>query len=130
MTTQADNVVHYPDRRPMPSGLGAPGKRLWRRVVSLYALAEHEAEALAAACRTADDIARLEDSLKDAPVMVNGSRGQSIVNPLFTEVRAHRLAFARLLSAAGLDAGDAEDRSTAARTLAHQRWQGRVGRTG
>lgn len=130
MSMQPENIVHYPERRPMPSGLGAVGKRLWKRVVSLYALAEHEAEALAAACRMADDIARLEEALKDAPVVTSGSRGQSIVNPLFTEVRAHRLAFARLLSAAGLDAGEIEDRSTAARRLAHRRWQGRFGRTG
>ena len=126
----AENVVPYPERRTIPVGLGAQGKRLWRRVTSLYALAEHEAQALSAACRTADDIARLEGALKDAPVMATGSRGQSVVNPIFGEVRAHRLALARLLSAAGLDAGDVEDRSTAARRLARLRWQGRAGRVG
>ena len=114
----------------MPVGLGAQGKRLWRRVTSLYALGEHEAEALTSACRTCDDIARLEDALKDAPVMATGSRGQTIVNPLFAEVRSHRLAFARLLSAAGLDAGGVEDRGTAARKMARLRWQGRAGRVG
>jgi hypothetical protein len=127
MTTAPENLVQYPEQRPMPLGLGLAGKRLWRRVVALYALAEHEAEALAAACRMADDLARLEDTLKDAPVMAMGSRGQSIVNPLFSEVRAHRLALTRLLSAAGLDAGEIEDRSTAARRLARRRWVGRTG---
>lgn len=127
MTPAPENLVQYPEQRPMPLGLGLAGKGLWRRVVSLYALAEHEAEALTAACRTADDISRLEKSLKDAPVMTIGSRGQSVVNPLFTEVRAHRLALTRLLSAAGLDAGEIEDRSTAARRLARRRWVGRTG---
>jgi hypothetical protein len=127
MNRQAENLVQYPEQRPVPLGLGLAGKRLWRRVVALYALAEHEAEALAAACRMADDLARLEEALKDARVMTIGSRGQSVVNPIFSEVRAHRLALTRLLFAAGLDAGEIEDRSTAARRLARRRWQGRTG---
>jgi hypothetical protein len=108
-------------------GLGAGGRRLWRDVTDAYTLREDERQALAAAARTLDELARLEAALKDAPVVVRGSAGQERPNPLFAEARAHRLALRTLLGAVGLVDGEADRhvgaaRSTAGRTLARQRW--------
>ena len=81
---------------------------------------------VAPACRLSDEIVRMEGELADAPVMVAGSKGQDRPNPLFAELRAHRLARARLLGQLGLgDAGDADgqERSSVGRKMAHMRWR-------
>jgi hypothetical protein len=112
-----------------PPGLRAAGRCLWRTISAEYELREDERQALAAACRTADEIKRLEDALTDAPATVEGSTGQTRVHPLFAEVRAHRLALAKLLQAVGLPSEElpGQDitgtaRSSAARQLARRRW--------
>lgn len=101
--------------------------RLWEAVLSTYTLREDERQALAAACRTLDELGRLEEALKDAPVVVLGSKGQERPNALFAEVRSHRLALRGLLAAVGLTDGEADRhagaaRSMAGRQLARQRW--------
>jgi hypothetical protein len=92
-----------------------------------YQLRPDELRILEAACRTADNIVQLDAELKDADVLVEGSKGQDVVNPLFGEVRLQRLAFGRLLSHLGLDDADGvaggQARSAAGRRLAAQRWQ-------
>jgi len=83
---------------------------------------------LAAAAKLVDETARLEAELNTAPTMLPGSKGQDRVNPLFAEVRAHRLALGRVLSQLGLaDALDPDGaaRSTAGRRMARARWSGR-----
>ena len=111
--------------RPTPRGLRAAGRALWRVVASSYELADHEAVALEAGCRTLDELRRIEAELKTAPTTVRGSRGQERPHPLFAEVRQHRLALARLLLQAGLEEAETSGalaRSTAGRRLARQRW--------
>lgn len=83
-----------------PEGPREAGRELWASVADSFELQPHELEALAAACRTADELARLEEALKDAPPTVEGSTGQTRVHPLFAEVRAHRLAMSKLLARA------------------------------
>lgn len=120
-----------PAERPRaPAGLGAPGRTLWRAVTDGYTLREDERQALVAACRTLDELARLEAALKDAPVVVAGSKGQERPNPLFAEVRSHRLALKALLASVGLTDAEADRhagaaRSSAGRKLARQRWDHR-----
>lgn len=110
--------------RPAPRGLATAGKKLWRRAAGAYELREDEAEALAAACRTLDELVRLEAELADAAVVVEGSKGQPVPNPLFAAVREHRRALTALLAAAGLAAAESAPLTgtQAARAMAHQRW--------
>jgi hypothetical protein len=113
--------------RRAPNGLAAGGRKLWRDVLAGFELRPDEERMLIAACRTVDELARLERALKNAKPVVAGSKGQDRVNPLFGEVRAHRLALRQLLAAIGIEeaaddrhAGDV--RSNAGRKLARQRW--------
>lgn len=109
----------------VPAGLNAGGRALWSDIQAAYELRADEERLLAAACRTLDETARLERALKRAPATVAGSTGQTRPNPLFGEVRAHRLTLKGLLVAVGLEEDDASagaERSHAGRKLARQRW--------
>ena len=114
---------------PTPPGLAAAGRRLWREITTEYALRVDEVELLDAACRTADEIDRIEAELATAPTMVAGSKGQERPHPLFAEVRQHRLVLSRLLAALQIpdadEGGRADARSTAGRQMAIARWRGR-----
>lgn len=76
----------------MPSGLAASGKRHWKAIAGdgTYTLRPDELAILEAACREADMVAKIDDQLKDEPLMVPGSMGQMVVNPLVQELRQHR----------------------------------------
>jgi P27 family predicted phage terminase small subunit len=123
--------VSRPGSRP-PAGLDKHGKSLWRKVTGEWGLRPDELELLYAACRTRDEIARMEDALGKSSVTVRGSQGQVRPHPLIGEVRAHRLAFRQLLGQLGIDeaesddaaADDARSRSTAGRKLALVRHHG------
>ena len=118
-----------------PEGLQGRGTALWGAVTLAYTdLREGEWQALVNAVRTVDELDLLEAALAGAAVVVEGSQGQPRPNPLFGEVRAHRLALRQMLAAVGLDDADAERhvsegvvRSHAGRQLARQRWGGRRG---
>lgn len=114
----------------VPAGLNAGGRALWTDVCEDVSqrgleLRPDEERLLASACRTVDELAKLERALKRAPATVVGSKGQDRPNPLYGEVRAHRLALKQLLVALDLDEGDMSagaERSHAGRRLARQRW--------
>lgn len=111
-----------------PAGLGGAGRRLWRSVVNGFELRPDELELLAAACRLGDEVTALEDMIVKSTPLTIGSKNQVRVNPLYSEVRAHRLALGRLLASLGLaDAGDVDGaaRSSAARRMVRARWSGR-----
>lgn len=111
-----------------PPGLGAAGKRQWRSAVNRYEFWPHELLGLERACRQADDNAALEVARVGQPVMIEGSRGQLRVNPLYAELRAGRESVNRQMAALGLaDAldADAASRSSAARRLVRARWDRR-----
>lgn len=111
-----------------PSKLGAPGRRLWRAVVDTYELRADELAVLEKACRTADDAARLDAALTDAPLMVLGSTGQQRANPLLHEARQTRALLASLLKQLGLPdeeqetPGKLSDNSKRAMKAAAARW--------
>lgn len=88
-----------------PAGLGAKGKALWRTVTAGLRLRADELEILAAACRTADQIADLEAAIDKT--LVAGSRGQLVVHPAIPELRQQRQLLASLLGRLDLP----EDRS-------------------
>jgi len=83
-----------------PTGLRAPGKRLWVSVADRYVLTASELEMLGQACRTCDELDRLERAVRNLPdLTTTGSTGQPKAHPLLSEVRAHRLLLERLTTA-------------------------------
>jgi hypothetical protein len=80
-----------------PSGLKAPGRRLWTAVVGPYILTPAELAMLEKACVTLDELERLEKAVRALPdLVVTGSMGQPRMHPLLSEVRAHRVLLAKL----------------------------------
>jgi hypothetical protein len=82
---------------PAPVGLRAPGKRLWSDVTAAYTLRADERRVLEDCCRLADVVGRLERAMRGQPLLVEGSAGQLVLNPLLIEQRTHRLALSTLL---------------------------------
>jgi len=118
------------DVRP-PSGLKAPGRRLWAAVVVPYVLTPAELEMLGQACRTSDELNRLEKAVRAlSELTTTGSTGQLKPHPLLEEVRRHRLLLERLTSALNLP-DDTEEVGTRAgsrhaRKAAEGRWRKRT----
>jgi hypothetical protein len=109
-----------------PNGLRSVGARLWRDVVGKYDLRVDELTVLEAAARATDRASLMRDELDAMPLMVTGSTGQQVVNPLVAEIRAHEAQVASLLARLKLPddpAGATEQpRSTQARAAAQSRW--------
>jgi hypothetical protein len=96
------------DQRP-PSGLKASGKRLWLSVADRYVLTAAEVEMLGQACRTADELDRLEKAVRElTELTTTGSTGQLKPHPLLAEVRADRTLLERLTTALCLPDEDQE----------------------
>jgi hypothetical protein len=118
------------DMRP-PTGLKAPGRKLWAAVVRPYVLTPAELAMLGEACRTAGELDRLEKAVRALPDLVTtGSTGQLKPHPLLEEVRRHRLLLERLTSALNLP-DDTEEVGTRAssrhaRKAAEGRWRKRT----
>lgn len=92
-----------------PAGLRTPGKRLWVAVVGKYVLTAAEVEMLGQACRTTDELDRLERAVRVLPELTTtGSTGQVRPHPLLAEVRAHRMLLERLTTALNLPDEDQE----------------------
>lgn len=111
-----------------PSGLKAPGRRLWVAVAAKFVLTPAEVAVLGEACRTADELQRLERAVRALPELTTtGSVGQVKAHPLLGEVRAHRVLLDRLTSALNLPDADQEVGLRAsqrhARTAAMARWK-------
>lgn len=109
-----------------PAGLGAEGLRLWRSITDGYELRVDEKSTLEAACRASDRLVLMRNQLGQMDLMLTGSTGQQVVNPLVAEIRAHEAQVSLLLGklklpdAAG--AGSEAPRSTQARAAAQSRW--------
>lgn len=116
-----------------PAGLGPAGAALWSDITSGYGLRADELRVLEAACRQADLIVVLDEGLVGADLLVRGSQGQMVINPIISEVRQHRAALARLLAQLKLpdeDSGEGAGTgrsSSSARALANARWSKRPG---
>ena len=73
-----------------PKGLGPKGKETWKQITKDYQLRTDEKDILEDICREADMIDRLEDAMVGADLLVQGSQGQQVANPLIGELRQHR----------------------------------------
>jgi hypothetical protein len=88
---------------PVPSRLKAPGRRLWAAVTAEYVLTPGEYALLVEACRTADELDRLQRAIRALDdLMIEGSMGQMRQHPLLAEARSHRLVLERLTAAMAL----------------------------
>jgi len=110
-----------------PQGLGRKARRLWRGITTVYELRPDEARVLEDACREIDLIERLEEELAkpETDLIVHGSMGQPVANPLVQEIRQHRATLRQLLASLKLpdDEGGQVDASTQAREAAARRWR-------
>lgn len=107
-----------------PNGLSSTSRKMWREIVSKYELRTDELRVLEDACREVDLIGLLERELDGAELIVKGSMGQPVANPMISELRQHRATLQRLLAALKLpDEGVSASRSAAAREAANARWR-------
>lgn len=104
------------------------GRKLWRESLKRYSLMPHEKLILRGACVALDQIGLLEAELDGADLLVKGSMGQDVANPLLAELRAQQAAFDRAIKQLDLpDEGEvqgraAASRSASARDAANARW--------
>ncbi len=110
-----------------PSGLGEAGSAFFDEVAAKYILRPDEERILEAACRELDHVARLEQALVGADLVVKGSRGQLASHPLLAEVARHRTLLARLLRDLDLPSEDGVPAHRSAlsekrRRAANSRW--------
>jgi hypothetical protein len=121
----------------VPANLSPNGRRFWREMVGKYEFRPDELRILEDACREADLIDSLEVGMRAClasnDMMVKGSMGQLVINPMISELRQHRATLAGLLRGlklpdeAGGELGSAAgsgERSSAARHAALVRWRG------
>ena len=80
-----------------PTGLRAPGKRLWDEVVSKFIPTAGELEILRQAVRCTDEADKWERELRKQPALILGSMGQLRPNPLIKVLQDHRLLIRRLV---------------------------------
>lgn len=118
-----------PKKPLMPPNLGLAGRQLWTGIASKYELRADELRLLEDAASEADLIEALNEGLVGLPLMMKGSTGQDIVNPIYGELRQHRMALKGILGSLKLpdENGEAATgaRSAAARTAANARWSSR-----
>ncbi|WP_327282288.1 hypothetical protein OG723_12290 [Streptomyces sp. NBC_01278] len=112
-----------------PEGLGPRAARLWGDILDEQDLRTDELRVLEDACREVDLIERMHVELQGAPLVVKGSMGQDVANPLVQELRQHRALVARLLGSLKLsdedrEGYDAQARSAQARKAALTRHHG------
>ena len=114
---------------PAPEDLADDGAKLWSDITGKYELRPDELSVLEDACRERDLIARMATELAVRDVMIVGSMGQMVMNPLLGEVRQHRATFAALMRQLKLpDEGGSESGgalSAKNRAAAQARWASR-----
>ncbi len=92
-----------------PAGLAAPGRRLWRAVVTDYVVAEHELVLLRQACRSADVCDELAGVVAKEGPLVTSRLGEQKVHAALVELRLQRITLARLIVSLRVPLGDQEE---------------------
>ncbi len=104
---------------PVPAGLAARGRALWRQVHQSFELDGIEAELLEELCRTLDFCDRIRRELKGKPLTVQGSTGQMRTNPLVATLEAQTKLADRLAGSLGVSMPGVA--SSGAKPRGHQR---------
>lgn len=120
----ADDVTDLPREIPKPpTGLKAPGKRLWNEIWGAYALNQGESAILEAACRGRDRIDTLQRALDKDTLMIPGSTGQMVAHPFIAEIRAQELQVSNLIAKLALpDAETGKGERNQQRDAVTTRW--------
>jgi hypothetical protein len=120
---------------------GAAGEALWRSYVDVYELDVRELADLEQACRTKDELARIDALIAVGAqplIRARGSMHQWTVrpNPLYEEARQHRLLLSKLLAGIALPEAKPVKSSAAdnvirlnAQSAANARWRKAHGKT-
>lgn len=81
-----------------PNGLQEAGRQLWEHISDdSLELRVDELTLLTEACRVADQLARLDETIAAEPTMISGSHKQPVVHPAISEARQQRALLASLL---------------------------------
>lgn len=113
-----------------PTGLKKRGKNTWDSVVKKYDLRTDELDILEDICREIDMIDALEKELKGANLVVMGSQGQEVANPMISELRQHRATKKSLWAALKLpDEGNAAAGVNQQRDAAQSKWASAYGKS-
>lgn len=110
----------------MPTKLGAKARAYWKSIADVFELDAHEWRLLEDICREIDLIEAMQKELEGSALVVEGSQGQPVANPLVQELRQHRSTVNTLMKALKLP--DADGRAAAvtsqqARDAANARWK-------
>jgi P27 family predicted phage terminase small subunit len=109
-----------------PKNLQTHGNSLFRRLTGEFAFNSAELELLTQLCETVDKIAELKQTLAKSGVMVEGSKGQPVLNGVLAALVAHRKLADQLVVALGLPIeGEAvgRRRSAQAKQAVEARWR-------
>lgn len=114
-----------------PTGLNEAGQRLWEHISDdSLELRPDELTLLTEACRVADQLARLDETIAAEPTMISGSHKQPVCHPAISEARQQRALLASLLKRLDIPEDPAEDgawdglsASQRARKAAGARWR-------
>lgn len=96
------------ETHPVPRGLKAAGRRLWKATTNSFVLAEHELALLLQACRTADALDALQAHIESDGVLDESAQGRR-AHPALVEIRQQRAVFARLIAQLGIPVGEESD---------------------
>lgn len=113
-----------------PTNLGPAGAQLWDSMTAEFDFSGEPGKVaiLERACRTADQIAKLEEATLDTPMTAKGSMGQLVIHPFIQEIRQQTTALNALIKSLGLPETDeeaaarAEQRHRQATRAAQARW--------
>jgi P27 family predicted phage terminase small subunit len=87
-----------------PNGLGAQGKRLWKKILSEYELTEsHDLARLEMACRTLDNLHDAEDRVRRDGMFTENRYGNIVEHPAVKSIKDFRLLFVKIIRELSLD---------------------------